>query len=246
MSFQVGRMAALAVVLGGCSGVADPSGLPAASGGDLQTLVDAAPGGDAASAPGSSSDARTRDAQAAWVTADAVSSNDASSTDASGLPEVIAATWSDATIADAAMAAALDGSPDVGEASGPVAAPSSCWVTFTVADAFIDGALDTTVAIGGDTTALGAWDPNSAVAMTSIGAGAWTVSLLMNDGDSIQFLFVKRGPSSYSWESWGVNSNRSLVVACSPDADVGDVVDGGPAIGTSYAGEFGVRPPDAT
>jgi hypothetical protein len=68
----------------------------------------------------------------------------------------------------------------------------------------------------------------------------------MTDGQEIQFLFVKLGPSSYIWENWGVNSNRSLVVACSPGPDAGAPVDGGPVVGTSYAGEFGVKPPDAT
>jgi hypothetical protein len=82
--------------------------------------------------------------------------------------------------------------------------------------------------------------------MTSLGAGAWTVSLLLNDGDEIQFLFVKTGPSSYIWEDWGVNSNRSLVVACSPAPESDASADGGPVVGTSYAGQFSVKPPDAT
>jgi hypothetical protein len=162
----------------------------------------------------------------------------------------------DATLADASPADALPAdatlaegeSQAAGEASvidGPPV-PASCSVTFTVADAFIDGVIDTAVALGGDTTALGDWGPDAAAPMTSIGAGAWTVSLVMNDGDAVQFLFVKRGPSSYVWEDWGVNSNRSLLVSCAPDPDAGAPADGGPVVGTSYAGQFGVRPPDAT
>jgi hypothetical protein len=167
--------------------------------------------------------------------------------DDSGNP--LDATLADASLADASLAEGE--SQAAGEASvvdGPPVppAPVSCSVTFTVADAFVDGVIDTVVALGGDTTALGDWDPDAAVPMTSIGAGAWTVSLVMNDGDAVQFLFLKRGPSSYVWEDWGVNSNRSLLVSCAPDPDASTPVDGGPVVGTSYAGQFGVKPPDAT
>lgn len=249
MSFQVGRTGLLALALAACSGVADPTSLSVA-GGDPLTAPDAAApegGSDALVAPAASGAGGQRDAGHLEAGASpAVASGDASPTsDAipgdSGAPV-------DATLADAALAVGSGGGQAAGEAAvadgGSV--PASCSVTFTVADAFIDGVIDTAVALGGDTTALGSWDPDAAVPMTSIGAGAWTVSLVMNDGDAVQFLFVKRGPSSYAWEDWGVNSNRSLLVSCALDPDAGPTDDGGPVVGTSYAGQFGVKPPDAT
>jgi hypothetical protein len=255
MSFQVGRAGVLALVVAGCSGVADPMGLSAA-GGDLQTVPDAGHELDSAptGAPTGSTPAAdaghaavTHDAQSAEASIDAAAGGDAGPDEVAldaGASDATLVDVGSATTAEAGAASALEAASEAGDAA--VAASGACWVTFTVADAFIDGVIDTNVAIGGDTPAFGNWDPDAAAPMTSIGAGAWTVSLVLNDGDEVQFLFVKRGPGTYAWEDWGVNSNRSLVVACSPDADVGDVVDGGPATGTSYAGQFDVKPPDAT
>ncbi len=122
---------------------------------------------------------------------------------------------------------------------------TSCAVTFTVADAYVDGLVDTEVALGGNIVALGSFDPEAAPAMTSIGTGAWSLTLVLDDGDQLQFRFVKRGPNNFVWEDWGDNSNRSLTVACSPGAGEA-FMDGGPAVGTAYAGDFDVKPPDAT
>jgi hypothetical protein len=122
---------------------------------------------------------------------------------------------------------------------------ASCAVSFTVADAYIDGIVDTEVAVGGNIVGLGSFDPEAAPAMTSIGTGAWSLTMVLYDGDQLQFRFVKRGPNSFIWEDWGANSNRSLTVACSPSAAQASV-DGGPAIGTAYTGDFDVKPPDAT
>ena len=240
-------MGLLALTLSACSGVADPMDLSVA-GGDPLTARDAATfeGGSDALVASTASGAPGRvdggPLEAAASPAQPTSGDSSPALDA-GIGEP--ADSADATVADVF---AEGGSLAAGEASvvdGP-ALSTSCSVTFTVADAFIDGVIDTAVALGGDTTALGDWDPDAAAAMTSIGAGAWTVSLVMNDGDAVQFLFVKRGPSSYVWEDWGVNSNRSLLVSCAPDPDAGAPADGGPVVGTSYAGQFGVRPPDAT
>jgi hypothetical protein len=250
MSFQVGRIGLLALALSACSGVADPTGLSAA-GGDLLTAPDALAlegGSDALAAAVASGATGHVDGGHLEATASPTyaASGDSSPSSDAGVGDAGAPV--DATLADAVLAEG-GASQAVGEASvvDSPSIPASCSVTFTVADAFIDGVIDTAVALGGDTTGLGNWDPAAAVPMTSIGAGAWTLSLVMNDGDAVQFLFVKRGPSSYAWEDWGVNSNRSLVVSCAPlDPDAGAPVDGGPVVGTSYAGEFGVKPPDAT
>jgi hypothetical protein len=240
-----------------CSGVADPMGLQAAAGGDLKTApdgamsangsVDAAMVSPEAGGEGASSTSSTQTTFADSAATGEGGVGDAAHGAADATLFGVDSPGAPAADLDASLAASLDAS-GVGEAGDTAAqvAPASCFVTFTVADAFIDGVLDTGVAIGGDTTALGNWDSSGAVSMTSLGAGAWTVSLLMNDGDEIQFLFVKRGPNSYAWEDWGVNSNRSLVVSCAPDVDAGAPADGGPVVGTSYAGQFGVKPSDAT
>jgi len=247
MSLQVGLIEiVLVLALSACSGVADPMGLPpGTAGGDLQSVVDAAGEGGAGVA--------AQDARASTVQG---TSSDAAAQSASSESPTVSSLVGDGSIADAGTDgpdstigvaygdAAPEASVDVVEAAAP--APVTCSVTFTVADAFIDGVIDTGVALGGDTAALGNWDPNGAVAMTSLGAGAWTLSLVMTDSSPVQFLFVKRGPNSYAWEDWGVNSNRSLVVSCTPEPDAGEPVDGGPVVGTSYAGQFGVKPPDAT
>jgi hypothetical protein len=246
MSSQVGRIGLLVLAASACSGVADPMGLQVAAGGDLQTVLDGAV------------DAKS-ELDAGWVQPEGGGAAPATLApdgfvDASlagdGGPGDAGPGASDATLVDAASEAGTDGfvgaSVDKVEGAAPEAATTSCFVTFTVADAFIDGVIDTGVALGGDVSALGNWNPDAAASMTSLGGGAWTVSLLMNDGDEVQFLFVKLGPSSYIWEDWGANSNRSLVVSCGPDADASAPFDGGPVMGTSYAGEFGVKPPDAT
>jgi len=247
MSLQVGRIGLLVLAVSACSGVADPMGLPVEAAGDLKTGSDAAlQGADAPLDAAMSPDGARGEASASstGALADAAISADAgpgdTGTDAAEPPDATlpAAAAGDAgSSAEAAVA---------GDSTTAATVPQSCFVAFTVADAFIDGVIDTGVAMGGDTSALGDWQPDAAVPMTSIGAGAWTLSLLMNDGDAIQFLFVKRGPASNMWEDWDVNSNRSLVVSCTPSADAAAPIDGGPVVGTSYAGEFGVRPPDAT
>jgi alpha-amylase len=226
-------------------------GLSVASG-DLQTAPDAASKQDGDGAVGAAGDGAVGPAAAA-STGHASAPFDSGSDQAADEPAspVLhdSSSGPDGGGSDAASNP-LDGGPaDATLSDGSLTVPASCSVSFTVADAFVDGVIDTGVAIGGDTSALGAWDPDAAVPMTSLGAGAWTASLVMNDGQAVQFLFVKRGPGSYMWENWGVNSNRSLVVSCSPDADDASdsgATDGGPVVGTAYAGQFGVKPPDAT
>jgi hypothetical protein len=144
---------------------------------------------------------------------------------------------------------AIDGpTPDSSEASRP-----SCLVTFTVAAAFVDGVLYKDVAVGGDAAALGAWNVQAAVAMTQVATGTWTTGVVLVDGQEVRFRFVMRGAGVDSWENWGPNVNRSLVVACA--AGTGVIAAGpgeagadaaGPVVGVSYAGNFGVQPPDAT
>src|SRR5580698_2209348 len=188
MSFKVGRIGFLALALSACSGVADPMGLSVAAGGDLQTVLDAG-GGDAKTRPdaaeaspgvgGAGASASTAlgtatDSAPAADGGDVANGGPYSLLDASDAPG-----WdSDRT------ESGVDGSVatyfEAGDAAAPATVPASCLVTFTVAGAFIDGVIDTGVAIGGDTTALGGWDPSAAVPMTSLGAGAWTVSLLLN------------------------------------------------------------------
>jgi hypothetical protein len=140
-----------------------------------------------------------------------------------------------------------DASPDSAEASRP-----SCLVTFTVADAWVDGVVYQNVALGGDAAALGAWSAAAAVPMTQVASGTWTVGVMLTDGVEVEFLFVKRGPNVDSWESWTPESDRSLVVACSAASGAveggtveGGSTAGGPVVGVSYAGNFGVQPPDA-
>jgi hypothetical protein len=154
--------------------------------------------------------------------------------------------------AGSALAVAESGTKDVvdGGLGSTEASAASCLVTLTVAAAWIDGVVYEDVAVGGDADALGAWNVQSAVPMTQVASGTWTVGVTLTDGAVIQFRFVKRGASVDSWESWGNGSNRSLHVACAAAAgiDAGTPVasDGGPAVGMSYAGDFNVKPPDAT
>jgi hypothetical protein len=147
---------------------------------------------------------------------------------------------------------AESGTKDVADAGSVAteAAAASCLVTFTVAAAWIDGVVYQDVALGGDAAALGAWNVQSAVAMTQAASGTWTVGVTLTDSALVQFRFVKRGATVDSWENWATGSNRSMRVACSigagVDAAAAGAPDGGPAVGVSYAGDFNVRPPDAT
>ncbi|MGO8998451.1 MAG: CBM20 domain-containing protein [Polyangiaceae bacterium] len=149
-----------------------------------------------------------------------------------------------------AEAGAIDagGADATEDAAPPDATPVSCSVTFLVTGAVIDGLTTQGVYLGGDTTALGDWNAANAVPLTQISSGVWTASLVMNDGTLVQFRFLERGPVITTWESWGANSNRSLLVSClagSSDATTPDA-SGSPVIGTAYTGEWDVKPPDAT
>jgi hypothetical protein len=84
-------------------------------------------------------------------------------------------------------------------------------------------------------------------------ADTWTGSVVLTDQEQIIFKFVEVTPENpMGWESLGSPfTNRSLKVDCSLTAvDAGTQPagpDGGPpAVGKSYAGTFGVRPPDAS
>jgi hypothetical protein len=84
-------------------------------------------------------------------------------------------------------------------------------------------------------------------------ADTWTGSVVLTDQEQIIFKFVEVTPENpMGWESLGSPfTNRSLKVDCSLSAvDAGTQPagpDGGPpAVGKSYAGTFGVRPPDAS
>jgi hypothetical protein len=223
----------LAGCSGGVAGLMDaPPAVPDASG----SSPNSAP-------PATGADASRTANDAPAVETGPVAASDAGSSGADGdpvAPNDVAVGVADSGLVD-------DASPDSGEAARP-----SCLVTFTVADAWVDGVVYQNVALGGDVAALGAWSPAAAVPMTQVASGTWTVGVMLTDGVEVEFLFVKRGSNVDSWESWTPDSDRSLVVACSAASGTleGGTVEGGstaagPVVGVSYAGNFGVQPPDA-
>ena len=166
---------------------------------------------------------------------------DAAGTGASAAPPIDAGT-------PAVEAGGADEGPDPPDAGIADAAPAACNVTFIVTGATVDGLSIQGVYLGGDDDALGHWDPNAARPMTQLSPGVWTTNLAMSDGAQLQFRFLERGPLAVQWESWGLNSNRSLRVACLTSAGDAAAPDGGssPVVGTEYTGQFGAKPPDAT
>jgi hypothetical protein len=133
------------------------------------------------------------------------------------------------------------------------AGPPSCSVTFLVTGALVDGLSFQGVYLSGNIAPLGFWDPASSRPLAQIAPGVWTTSVVLTDGDLVQFRFLERGTVEVQWEDWGPNSNRSIEVAClSPAASDGGTSDGGgsdgaaPVVGTEYTGQFNVKPPDAT
>lgn len=117
---------------------------------------------------------------------------------------------------------------DGGEASAPV----TCSVDFSVGQVTL--AAGQKVYLVGNSPAIGSWSAASAFELTDRGGGTWGGAVVLGDGASVEFKFIKKG-TSVEWESWGATSNRSMRVRC--DADGG---------GGSYVGVFNQKPPDAT
>jgi alpha-amylase len=114
---------------------------------------------------------------------------------------------------------------------------ATCAVTFIVTNAFVDGFMLKGVALGGDATSLGAWNPGAAMPLTTVSPGAWSGSIVLEDGQQLQFRFVETGPNEDVWESFTPAGNRTLTVACPSGASKSP---------PQYTGQFDVRPPDAT
>lgn len=116
-------------------------------------------------------------------------------------------------------------------------AHASCAVTVTVDGAFVDGIMLRGVAVAGDVPSLGSWNPSAAPPLGAVAPGVWSGTLVLQDGQHVEFRFLETGPTEIVWESWGAGSNRSLIVACG-------AADG--ATTAHYVGQFDVKPPDAT
>lgn len=164
------------------------------------------------------------------------------------------------------------GSRDVSDAAWDVrdaavdATGLTCVVAFTVtgvggdgSDGRNDGGTEAgtgwlSTYLVGDAVALGTWAPASGIVMIEKSAGTWSTGVVLSQGARIEFKFVRLADGSPpQWESWNpYDSNRSMVIDCfgeggTHDADASDAASGTrPAVGTSYSGVFGVRPPDAT
>ena len=144
----------------------------------------------------------------------------------------------------------------------------TCPVTFTVngvtwpppEGGAVDDAGSRAVYVVGSDSALGGtipiWTISEGLLLTQqTGApGTWTGSVMLTNQETIIFKFVEVSPQNPAgWESLGAPyTDRSLTVECSFDGGVEEPgtgpagPDGGPpALGDSYTGTFGVRPPDA-
>lgn len=147
---------------------------------------------------------------------------------ATAVPEADPAVDAEASVDASALSdgdAAAAGQPHV-----------TCAVTFIVTNAFIDGFMLKGVALGGDAPALGAWNPGTATPLTAVSPGAWSGSIVLQDGQRVQFRFVETGPNEDVWESFTPAGNRTLTVACPTTTKSPP----------QYTGTFDVRPPDAT
>jgi hypothetical protein len=226
------------------------AGVFAGCSGGVAGLLDAPARGDAAGpgvdsvAPGTGLDASLPGIDAPAAEATMALASDPGPVAADAVAVVEAGVSNDVSVA----------ADDGGASDGPTldsseASRASCLVTFTVAAAWVDGVLYKDVAVGGDAPALGAWNPQAATTMTQVATGTWTAGVVLVDGQEVLFRFVMRGAGVDTWENWGANVNRSLVVACAAGmgAEAGAGGDaGGPVVGVSYAGNFDVQPPDAT
>jgi hypothetical protein len=186
------------------------------------------------------------------------------STDASQLPLADAGE-------DMLVAPASDVATTSNDATTEQAAPvRTCSVTFTVHGVTVSSPEAGTVADAGDSgppavyvvgsdSALGGtipvWTITAGLLLQQQASAAdtWTGSVVLTDQEQIIFKFVEVTPENpMGWESLGAPfTNRSLKVDCSLTAvDAGTQPagpDGGPpAVGKSYTGTFGVRPPDAS
>jgi hypothetical protein len=207
-----GALAALAVLLSACSG--EPFGV-------LYGRTEAGPDVGQAATDDASVDATPVDDVAVLD-----AGVDASTT---AVPE--AAPTVDAEVSVDAL------SPADCEAGEAAPAKATCAVTFIVTNAFVDGFMLKGVALGGDAPALGAWNPGSAIPLAAVSPGAWSGSVVLEDGQVLQFRFVETGPNEDVWESFTPAGNRTLTVACSS---------GQTKAPPQYTGTFDVRPPDAT
>ncbi len=151
-------------------------------------------------------------------------------------------------------------------------APATCLVTFTVhgiawpaADggdaggSSADAGAGAVYVVGSDSRLGGTiptWTITAGLKLTQESAApdTWTGSIDLTDQELIIFKFVEVSPENpMGWESLGGPfTDRQLRIDCSLEGGAPDAgsqpagPDGGsPAVGVSYEGTFGVRPPDA-
>jgi hypothetical protein len=137
-----------------------------------------------------------------------------------------------------------------------------CNVDFTVSGVVWDADVSVDAGSGGgrhvrvvgDLGQFGGWEPTLGPALVEKAPGAWSTTLRLASGLTVEFKFVKLGAAGPpEWEQWPpFDSNRSFQVDCASEGGtvwVDASTDAGPAhraIGRSYGGAFGVKPLDAT
>jgi Starch binding domain len=108
----------------------------------------------------------------------------------------------------------------------------TCTVNFTVTNALVDGLYFQNIVLGGDTPALGDWDPAKVVTMNPGSTlGVWSLATPLEDGTTVHFKFGMSGSTGVvTWESAPQATDRSFLVSCGGDA------------APSYLGQFNQVP----